>query len=158
VHILPYIDQQALYDQFKLDEPWDSENNKKLIEKIPAIYLDPSAKLKPGETTYLVPVSEGTVFAGKEPLRFPDIRDGTSNTLMVVNVAPERAVIWTKPDDLTVTQANPFAGILTATRKKFEAAFCDGSVRVLSDAMDPKTLWLLFQANDGTPIDYDAVK
>ena len=53
---------------------------------------------------------------------------------------------------------NPFAGIITATRKKFEAAFCDGSVRVISEATDPKTLWLLFQINDRTPIDYDAIK
>jgi hypothetical protein len=157
VHILPYIDQQVLYSQFKLDEPWDSEHNKKLSEIVVAAYRDPSAESKPGETTYLIPASKGT-FGGQTPLRFQDIRDGTSNTLMIVNVAPERAVIWTKPDDLTVTQENPFAGIITATRKKFEAAFCDGSVRVISDATDPKTLWLLFQANDGTPIDYDAIK
>lgn len=157
VHILPYIEQQALYNQFKLDEPWDSEHNKKLADIVVAVYRDPTAELKPGTTTYLMPASEGTI-GGQAALRFQDILDGTSNTLMVVNVAPERAVIWTKPDDLTVTQENPFAGIITATRKKFEAAFCDGSVRVISDATDPKTLWLLFQINDRTPIDYDAIK
>lgn len=157
VHILPYIDQYALYNQFKLDEPWDSEHNKKLAEIVVAVYRDPSAELKPGTTTYLMPNSAGTL-GGQSPLQIRDIRDGTSNTLMVVNVAPDRAVIWTKPDDLTVTQENPFAGIITATRKKFEAAFCDGSVRVISDATDPKTLWLLFQINDATPIDYDAIK
>ncbi len=157
VHILPYIDQYALYKQFKLDEPWDSEHNKKLSEIVVAVYRDPSAELKPGTTTYLMPNSAGTI-GGQTPMQIRDIRDGTSNTLMVVNVAPERAVIWTKPDDLTVTQENPFAGIISATRKKFEAAFCDGSVRVLSDATDPKTLWLLFQINDGTPIDYDTIK
>lgn len=158
VQLLPYIDQQALYDQFKLDEPWDSENNKKLIEKMPAVYLDPAANVKPGQTTYLVPVSEGTIFAGKVPLHFPEITDGTSNTLMVVNVAFERAVIWTKPDDLTVKEAEPFAGLVAAARKSFETAFCDGSVRTISDATDPKVLWQLFQAKDGTPIDYDAIK
>jgi hypothetical protein len=157
VHILPYIDQQVLYNQFKLDEPWDSEHNKKLSEIVVAVYRDPSAELKPGTTTYLMPNSAGTI-GGQSALRFQDILDGTSNTLMVVNAAPERAVIWTKPDDLTVTQENPFAGITTATRKKFEAALCDGSVRVISDATDPKTLWLLFQINDRTPIDYDTIK
>ena len=30
VAILPYIEQEALYKQFKLDEPWDSDTNKKL--------------------------------------------------------------------------------------------------------------------------------
>src|SRR5262245_37493125 len=33
VAILPYVEEDALYKQFKLDEPWDSDNNKKLIEK-----------------------------------------------------------------------------------------------------------------------------
>ena len=32
----PYIEQQALYNQFHLDEPWDSEHNKSLIAKMPA--------------------------------------------------------------------------------------------------------------------------
>ncbi len=84
VHILPFLDNQALYNQFKLDEPWDSEHNRKLAETIPAAYLDPAAGLKPGLTTYLVPTGEGTVFGGKESLRLQDIRDGSSNTIMVV--------------------------------------------------------------------------
>src|SRR5262249_54155708 len=31
VAILPFIEQDNLYQQFHLDEPWDSEHNKKLI-------------------------------------------------------------------------------------------------------------------------------
>ncbi|MBV9126015.1 MAG: DUF1559 domain-containing protein, partial [Planctomycetes bacterium] len=31
VAILPYIEQQNLYNQFRLDEPWDSPTNKKLL-------------------------------------------------------------------------------------------------------------------------------
>ena len=38
VLILPYVEQEDLYKQFHLDEPWDSEHNKKLIEKMPAVY------------------------------------------------------------------------------------------------------------------------
>jgi len=39
VAILPFIEQDALYKQFKLDEPWDSEHNKKLIPLMPRIYM-----------------------------------------------------------------------------------------------------------------------
>jgi hypothetical protein len=158
VHILPFLENQALYNEFKLDEPWDSEHNRKLAEIIPAPYLNPAAGTKPGLTTYLVPTGEGTVFGGKESLRLQDIRDGSSNTIMVVSVAPDRAVIWTKPEDLEVTEAAPLTGLITEARKHFDATFCDGSVRVLTSAIDPKILWLLFQAHDGQPIHDDAIR
>ncbi len=59
VLILPYIDQNELYKQFKLDEPWDSEHNKKLIEKMPAVYKLPGAKEGTTDTHYRVFVGNG---------------------------------------------------------------------------------------------------
>ncbi len=41
VKILPYFGEQVLYDQFHLDEPWDSEHNKTLIPKMPAVFASP---------------------------------------------------------------------------------------------------------------------
>src|SRR5206468_579294 len=38
VHLLPFLEQGPLYQQFKLDEPWDSKHNKKLIAKMPEIF------------------------------------------------------------------------------------------------------------------------
>src|SRR5438045_1511259 len=34
VAILPWIEEGALYKQFKLDEPWDSKHNKALLKKM----------------------------------------------------------------------------------------------------------------------------
>jgi hypothetical protein len=158
VHLLPYMDQAALYKQFHLDEPWDSEHNRKLSETIPKVYVHPGIKLKPGMTTYVVPIGERTVFGGKESLRIRDIRDGTSNTIMVVNVTPDNAVIWTKPDDLEVSEKTPFAGLTNDVHKHFLTTFCDGSVRAITNATDPKMLLRLFQADDGQVVDYDQIK
>ena len=47
VLILPFLDQQALYDQFHLDEPWDSPHNRTLIAKMPAIFRCPAEKRRP---------------------------------------------------------------------------------------------------------------
>ena len=47
VAILPYTEQNELYQQFKLDEPWDSEHNKTLIAKMPAYF---AARLKRSAT------------------------------------------------------------------------------------------------------------
>ena len=41
VLILPYLEQDALFKEFKLDEPWDSEHNKKLLKKMPKVYAIP---------------------------------------------------------------------------------------------------------------------
>src|SRR5260370_37344826 len=54
VAILPYIEQDNLYRQFNLDEPWDSENNKKLIPLMPRTYASPLAPTEEGKTYYKV--------------------------------------------------------------------------------------------------------
>src|SRR4029077_9290448 len=58
VAILPYIEQNNLYMQFKLDEPWDSDHNKKLIATMPRIYMPlgmgKKDKMEDGKTYYVV--------------------------------------------------------------------------------------------------------
>jgi prepilin-type processing-associated H-X9-DG protein len=137
---LPYVEQEALYREFKLDEPWDSAHNKKLIAKMPAIYAVPGAKARePGGTFYQVFTGKDTVFSGKRGNTLIGISDGTSNTLMVVEAAKE--VPWTKPDDLPF---DPEAKLLPKLGGHFEggfhAAFCDGSVRFIKNTIDLNTL------------------
>ncbi len=106
VALLPYLDQEALYKQFKLDEAWDSEHNKKLIEKMPRVFAMPGSAAAPGHTHYRVFVGPGTVFEPREKgLRLIDFNDGASNTILVVEAADP--VIWTKPDDLPVDSKKP---------------------------------------------------
>ena len=60
VAILPYIDQHGLYKQFHLDEPWDSEHNKPLMAKMPAVYRSPMSKLaQKDRTNYVVAGGRG---------------------------------------------------------------------------------------------------
>src|SRR5262249_38834889 len=51
VAILPHIDQDKLYKEFKLDEPWDSKHNKKLLAKMPALFRSPRVKLRVASNT-----------------------------------------------------------------------------------------------------------
>jgi hypothetical protein len=55
--------------------------------------------------------------------------DGTANTILVVEVEPRRAVVWTKPEDWEVDLQHPRRGVERSDRRRFIAAWCDGSVQ-----------------------------
>lgn len=155
VQVLPYLEQGDLYKQFHLDEPWDSEHNKTLIEKMPKLYEDPRvADLPKGKTTFLVPVGETTIFGGKEGMKLQKITDGTSNTILAVESDAKRAVIWTKPDDLQTNLKDPAEGLFSDGRKQILALFADGSVHVLQLPQITEKLPALFSANGGEAVDF----
>jgi hypothetical protein len=153
VHILPYIEQEDLYKQFHLDEPWDSEHNKKLIPKMPKVYLSSKHLPEKGQTTYLAPVGDATIFPGKDAIKITDITDGTSNTIVFVDASDESAVIWTKPDDLKVNPKKPEAGLSLRFGEIYLFAFADGSVRAVSKKIKSERLWALFTRNGGEEVD-----
>src|SRR5262249_47293357 len=110
VAILPHVEQDALYRQFKLDEPWDSPNNIRLLNQMPKTYMVPGQP-DPTVTHYLAFVGPNTIFDPKRKgVRFAEVKDGLSNTITVVEAA--NPVPWTKPDDLTFPPNGPIAPLL----------------------------------------------
>jgi hypothetical protein len=153
VLILPFLEQDALYKQFHLDEPWDSEHNKKLLAKMPKTYAIPGQKAADA-THYQGFHGKGAFFEGKTGVRFPvDFPDGTSNTLMIVEAAD--AVPWTRPADLSYDPDKPLPKLGGFHEGGFNAAFCDASVHFLKATIKPQTLHWLIQRNDGNVIPRD---
>ena len=156
VHILPYLGEQKLYRQFHRDEPWDSPHNKKLIALMPETYRSPMSKAEPGKTTYLTVRTKDSVFPGDAIVTFRSLsRDGTSNTLAVLEVPDKLAVPWTKPDDYVPDKDDPMKGLEGIYGDKFLAAFCDGSVHTLSIHLSRKTFDALVTRNGGEPVDFE---
>ena len=158
VQILPYLEQDALYKEFHLDEPWDSEHNKKLIASMPTVYKSPNSKVSgDGKTNYLTLRGEKTVFPGNKGINIAEIRDGTSNTIMTVEVPDDQAVVWTKPDDFQYDAKDPIKGLVGMWPGGILVGMCDGSVRFLPATIDAKTLNALFTRNGGEPISPDQI-
>lgn len=153
VAILPYLGEEDLYKKFHLDEPWDSPNNRPLADKMPSVYRLPITKnTEPGRTNYLLPVGNGAGFTADKPTEIKDITDGTSNTIMIIEVDDDHAVPWTKPDDWQFDPQQPAKGLGQFFDGRFNAAFFDGSVHSISAAIDPKTLKALFTRAGGEPV------
>jgi prepilin-type processing-associated H-X9-DG protein len=170
VAILPFIEQDQLYKQFKLDEPWDSEHNKKLIALMPETYKLPgdTAKHELPSTYYQAFVGPHAAFEIPTkaefkqpgltlgPTRIPaSFPDGTSNTIWVAEAAT--ALPWTKPEDITYDpmKAPPKLGYFFGDR--CNVAFVDGSVRSLRKGLKDEIWHLLINRDDGQvlPADFD---
>jgi hypothetical protein len=102
VAVLPFIGQESLYKQIKLDEPWDGPNNRRFNSVRPSVFLCPShvERAEKGLTDYVAVVGPRTLFPGGGKARKrADIRDDPASTLMVVE-SMNSAINWMEPRDL----------------------------------------------------------
>lgn len=163
VAILPYIEQDNLFNRFRIDEPWDSPNNKRLIPLMPKIYaspLDPKSA-QSGKTYFQVITGKGAAFEIPRNLKpglqggivLPSFTDGSSNTIGVVEAA--NPVIWTKPDDLEYDAKKPLPKFGGLFPDGFFAASCDGAVHFISHKADEQSLRAAITRNGGEIFSFD---
>src|SRR5262249_9818585 len=170
VHILPYVEEEGPHQKFKLDEPWDSPNNIRLLDNMPKIYAHPRDRYQPGlVTTYyrgfsspgavfekrpgrvlVGPLLGGGAFDVKgEPFNLSKFKDNPAETILVVEAGDP--VEWTKPDDLDGSPGRPFPALggMGWSGKRFNVAFADGSVRALKPGIPETTLRALVTHSGG---------
>ena len=154
VHILPYLEEQELYDKFHLDEPWDSEHNKTLIKEMPGIFVSPSSIAADGMASFLAVGGKDPIIAtGDNGVGIGDIRDGVSKTIMIVEVDDDRAVVWTKPDDFDWSEDDPTKGLGGLhSGGVFIAGFADGHVAQIPKTVAKDVLSAMFTKSGGEEI------
>ena len=133
VALLPYFTPKV-HEQYRFDEPWDSEHNMTLLDKMPQVYRAPKDARDSTKASCFVLTGPDTVFSGKEGTKARDITDGLAATLLVIGA--KRDIPWTKPVDIPYVADKPLpklGGWFTSAggRDVFNAAYCDGHVETL---------------------------
>ena len=155
VLILPCLEQKQLFEQFRLDEPWDSPNNLPLADKMPEVYGCPSDDLPSNATGYVVAVGDETYFPPHGTVSYHDVKDGSSVTGMVGELRSSK-IVWTKPEDLVFddrfTQGGGFS---SAHVGGWQMLMGDGTVRFVSENIDRKVYYAIMTIAGGEPVDED---
>lgn len=155
VHLLPFLEAEELYKEFKQTEPWDSEHNKKLLEKMPKVFAPVRVKPLPGMTYYLGFDGKDAIFGKGKPVGIARITDGCSNTALLAESAA--GVQWTKPEDLPFDAGKDLPKIGGFFDGAFNVLLADGSVSRIKKNANISVIKQMVQMNDGQIIDVDAL-
>ena len=150
VALLPYLEQAALYDRFKLDEPWDGPNNIKLLAAMPKFFRAPTAGPRSTETYYQGFAGPETMLDPGGPVHWADVKDGLENTLFAVEAGT--AVPWTKPVDIPYDAKKPLPKLGGVFPHVIVGAFANGAAYTLRKDFKESTLRAAIARNghDGT--------
>lgn len=153
VAILPFLDARNLYNEFHLEEPWDSPHNAALLDRMPDVFALPGSSSPNGMTFYRSFSGSGTLFdpANADGTSFSQVTDGYWTLLLV---EAREAVPWTRPDsEIPFDARTDKAG--TALKKEIGGHFpgganvllVDGSVTFLKESIRGPALRALVTRN-----------
>jgi hypothetical protein len=158
VALLPFLGQNALYQQFDLTKSWNDPANLPLLQQMPAVFRNPLDPVGSTNTNYvggslLAGSNPGTMFQGTDHFRSADVTDGTNNTLFVGETEGS-AIPWSAPEDIPIGACptlggNGFSSFIPGA---VPFGFVDGSVGLLPTNIDCQTLRDLFLRNDGSGV------
>jgi hypothetical protein len=171
VRLIPFLEAGlSFYEQFDFNEPWDSERNLTAAETMPSLFQCPSEE--PGYkevkghkiplTSYVMITGPGTLGSTDgRSLHMSDVTDGTSNTLMLVEVSGENRPAWTEPVDITLdslmrgVNAEVGMSIGSLHRRGACSCRCDGSTQFLSEETTVEQLRRMAIIDDGLPVHWE---
>ena len=151
VRILPQLGEDALYAQYRFDEPWNGPHNAQLANRMPAAFGYPGED----HAKFLAVVGRITAWPEHFSSRIQDFTDGTSNTVLLVE-SSDSTVSWLEPRDLSFGQVHNRHRASTAPRFMGRDGFAfvglgDGDVRSLGAAFDRDRLGSILTPNSGGP-------
>lgn len=156
--LLPYLEQAPLYDQIDFSKPWDAPENRHLADvRIPLFSCPSHPDDGSLHCSYMVIVGPESLFEDEQGTRFADVLDGTSNTIMVVEVKDSQTS-WMEPTDLSFDGRQIRINTTPEDPGSYHpgginVAIADGSVRFIATTIDPETLRKLITRAGGERIE-----
>jgi hypothetical protein len=158
VHLLPYLEQDTLYRQLRLDEPWDSPHNLPLLKETPKCYRPAREDAKPPGTTHFL-----AILGADAPFEKGQVSESGGNAILVVEVS--EPVPWAKPMDLAYDPDQPIPSLGMGRVKPvrvlgydlkynagFTACFSDGDVRFMDMRIPDAALRQLITGEDNEKV------
>ena len=143
VLLLPFLEGHSVYDQYRFDEPWDGPNNSKLHNIRMPVFQCPEGTSRQ-QSDYVVVVGPETWFQGERVGSLADAQDGTSNTILVIEIA-KSDIHWMEPRDLPMDEllaeieAGNGRAILGAHQAGANVTFGDVHTKLIPHSVDAKT-------------------
>jgi hypothetical protein len=169
VHLLPYLGAGDLYRLFKLDQPWDSDYNRRLLAFMPSFYRATGSRASEGKTNFLAVRSKHSLIAAPTrpyngsysvgpqlaPAQNPPIDHGppggdeASNRAILVEVPDSAAIEWTRPDDWQYEGGASPQQLFGFRKGGFYAVMADGNVKLVSEQAEAESVVRFFDDSDG---------
>ncbi|TWT82057.1 hypothetical protein CA13_35120 [Planctomycetes bacterium CA13] len=137
IAVSPFTEGQRQWEMIDSTQPWDSPTNLAISTDPPMAFQ--AMKGNPGETGVFAIVSEESMFppTADTKVRFRDVLDGLSNTVMMIEL-PNRTAVWSSTQDMTPDEA--FAAISELDGAEAgHLIMADGSVRAVTNSLDRTT-------------------
>lgn len=167
IEILPFLDQAPLRASYRDDATWDSAANLETGRK-GQMYICPSMAEPYDDqrrtlTCYAAVTGSNSVFAPDNRAQFPEVSDGSSTTIAVIEAAG-RHIPWTDPRDVDLSssplrinmpgdQPRESPGVGSSPHiGGCHVVMADGAVRFITQNISPDLLKKLLTADGGDPV------
>jgi prepilin-type processing-associated H-X9-DG protein len=173
LEILPYLEQEWLYQRIRHDEPWDSAANRRLTSTaVNDVFQCPAHRSQGPHTHYFAVIGERTAWPPDRGRKLSEFRDGLPFTLLALE-APHKQAMWAEPVDFTFEEAIDYLtrtptdrtgmhesrpGFFYKTTWSVNAVFADGHVGYLRLPLPREVAVAVLTVDGGEEIDVSSLQ
>jgi hypothetical protein len=159
--ILPYCGSGPRQLDYRFDEPWDSEHDRRFANELHAWHCGNDPSTDPSTASFLAVVGDHTMWPPHGTTTRFDAKDGTDRTALIVEVF-DSGVLWTAPRDLRFDEMAFTVGVkngrgIRGAGGGAHIALVDGSVGSVSSEAPPELIRSILLRDDGGPEDWQGL-